>query len=299
MIGELAALGAALSWAIAPLMYRKALSSTKPIIANIVRSATNAVVLVAILFGAGLAGTVAGLPLWVIVAVVASGVLGLGIGDTFYMIGLKTVGVSRAVPLAASYPLFSLIWAVILLGQPISLEAVVGAVVILGGIWLLSNQKNSQETDFSGRATWRGVAVCLSAAVTWSVSISLMDLAITNSSITSLSGNYAIVTLRVASIALFLLLLAPLIDRKQELLKIKPRTVLLLCLGGLIANGLGWVLMNISFQNIVEAQAVPISSTSPLFATAAGFLFLHEKANIRTVLGAVAIVVGIALIFFV
>jgi hypothetical protein len=45
MIGELAALGAALTWAIAPLLYRKALTGTSPISANIVRNVTNAVVL--------------------------------------------------------------------------------------------------------------------------------------------------------------------------------------------------------------------------------------------------------------
>jgi len=299
MIGELAALGAALSWAIAPLLYRKALSSTKPVSANIVRSVTNGAVLLAILIGLGLAGTLAGLPLWVVGVVALSGLLGLGVGDTLYMFGLKSIGVSRAVPLAASYPLFSLIWAVVLLGQPLSLTAFAGAAVILAGIWLLSSQKIPQEANVTGKTVWKGAAVCLAAALVWSVSLTMMDLAVTNSSVNGLEANYAVVTVRIATMALIFLVLAPFIDRDRGFLKMKRRAVLLLCVGGLIANGLGWVFMNISFQNLVEAQAVPISSTSPLFATIAGFLFLHEKAAIKTISGAVAIVAGIVLIFLV
>ena len=98
MIGEIAALGASISWAIAPILYRKALLSTKPLSANIVRCATNAGVLVAFLLIFGLAGTLAALPMKTMVLVIVSGVIGLGVGDTLYMIGLKYVGVSRAVP---------------------------------------------------------------------------------------------------------------------------------------------------------------------------------------------------------
>ncbi len=141
MIGEIAALGASISWAIAPILYRKALLSTKPLSANIVRCATNAGVLVAFLLIFGLAGTLAALPMKTMVLVIVSGVIGLGVGDTLYMIGLKYVGVSRAVPLAATYPLFSLIWATTLLGQPLSIVEVAGALIILFGILLLSREK--------------------------------------------------------------------------------------------------------------------------------------------------------------
>ncbi len=65
-----------------------------------------------------------------------------------------------------------------------------------------------------------------------------------------------------------------------------------------MANGLGWLLMSYSFLNIVEAQAVPISSTTPLFTAVAGFLLFHEKVTAKTVLGAVVIVFGVFLIFF-
>jgi drug/metabolite transporter (DMT)-like permease len=117
--------------------------------------------------------------------------------------------------------------------------------------------------------------------------------------LSGLETNYAVVTVRIAGMALVMLALAPLLDREHGFLKLGWKTILLLCVAGLVANGLGWLLMNYSFLNIAEAQAVPISSTTPLFSTLAGFAFFHEKMTRDNVLGAVLIVVGVILIFIV
>jgi drug/metabolite transporter (DMT)-like permease len=233
----------------------------------------------------------------VVVVTIVSGVVGLGIGDTLYMVGLRSVGVARAVPLAATYPLFSLVWATFLLGQPLTLTGVLGAVVILVGIWLLSREKG-EAGEVKGKLAVTGVVISLATAVVWSVSITLMDVAVTMPGVSSFDANYAIVTTRIVAMAVFLLALAPILDRDHGFLKMKRSTVIELCVGGLVANGLGWLLMSYSFLNIVEAQAVPISSTTPLFTAVAGFLLFHEKVTAKTVLGAVVIVFGVFLIFF-
>ncbi|MCW4047402.1 MAG: DMT family transporter [Candidatus Bathyarchaeota archaeon] len=297
MLGEFAALGAAVSWAVAPMLYRKALSNTKPLSANIVRCVTNAAVLLFFMLILGNVGALAGLPIVAVVVTVVSGVVGLGIGDTFYMIALKSVGVTRAVPLAATYPLFSLVWATFLLGEPLTLTTVLGACVILFGIWLLSQEKNEGNAEVEGKVPFTGVIMSLATAVVWSVSVTLMGVAVTLSSANSLDGNYSVITLRMVSMAVFLMILAPFLDRERGFLKMKRKTVLELCIGGLVANGVGWLLMNYSFLNTLETRAVPISSTTPLFTAVAGFLFFHEKVTSETVLGAVVIVFGIFLIF--
>jgi drug/metabolite transporter, DME family len=296
VIGELAALGAAISWAIAPIMYRSALANCKPVSANIVRCATNAAVLVAVLLVAGLGGLLVGLPSWVIALTVISGVIGLGVGDTLYMYGLKALGVSRAVPLASSYPLFSFLWSILLLGQPISITALSGAALILLGIYLLTRPK-TEEAKVTRSAILVGIAASIATALVWSFSITLMDAAVMAAHVTSIGENYAIVTVRIASLGLLFLAASPLIDRDRGFLKLKRRDIMLLCVGGLVANGLGWVLMNYSFTQIMASQAIPISSTSPLFAALAGFALFHEKATAKTVLGGVAVVAGVALIF--
>jgi drug/metabolite transporter (DMT)-like permease len=184
IFGEFAALGAAVSWAVAPILYRRALFRTKPMSANIVRCASNAVVVVLILLALGKAEALASLPLEVVVFAVVSGVVGLGVGDTLYMMGLQSVGVARAVPLAATYPLFSLLWAVFLLGEPVTLTGVSGALVILLGIWLLSREKGDSTAAVKGKHAFRGIIASLATAVVWSVSITLMDVAVTMPSVT-------------------------------------------------------------------------------------------------------------------
>jgi drug/metabolite transporter (DMT)-like permease len=141
--------------------------------------------------------------------------------------------------------------------------------------------------------------VSLATAVVWSVSVTLMDAAVTMPGVCSIVANYAIVTMRVAAMAVFMLALAPLLDRDHGFLRMKRRTVIELCVGGLVANGVGWLLMNYSFLNVVETVAVPISSTTPLFSTLAGFALFHEKMTVNNTLGAVVIVAGIFLIFLV
>ncbi len=300
MIGEFAALGAAISWAIAPMLYKKALAGASPISANIVRCATNAAVLLLVLFATGLAGLLARLPSEVLVVVVLSGVVGLALGDTLYMFGLKAIGVARAVPLAASYPLFSLFWATTLLGQPVTAAAIAGTIVILLGIWFLSREQVENKGHVHSKVELAGVVFCLLTAVAWSISITMMDFAVTLPGVlTGLEMNYAIVTVRIAGMALVMLALAPLLDRDHGFLKLGWKPVLLLCVGGLVANALGWLFMNYSFLNIAEAQAVPISSTTPLFSTLAGFAFFREKMMRDNVLGAVLVVVGVVLIFVV
>jgi len=128
----------------------------------------------------------------------------------------------------------------------------------------------------------------------------LMDFAVTMPGVGSgLDVNYAIVTVRIAGMALLMLALAPLLDRKHGFLKVTRKAVVLLCVGGLVANGLGWVLMNYSFLNIAVSQAVPLSSTTPLFSTLAGFLFFRERLTRDNTLGALLVVAGVVLIFIV
>jgi drug/metabolite transporter (DMT)-like permease len=299
ILGEFAALGAAISWAVAPILYRRALFKMKPISANIVRCASNAAVLVIILFAFGKAEALTSLPMETVAIIVSSGVIGLGVGDTLYMIGLNSVGVARAVPLAATYPLFSLVWATFLLGEPVTATAVLGASVILLGIWLLSKEKSENAAGAKGKPAFRGIVASLATAVAWSISITLMNAAVTMSNVDSIDVNYAVVTARIAAMAVFMLALSPVLDKKHGFLKVKRSTLIELCVGGLVANGVGWLLMNYSFLNILEAQAVPISSTTPLFSAVAGFALFHEKMTVNNTLGAIVIVAGIFLIFMV
>jgi DME family drug/metabolite transporter len=298
MIGELAALGAALCWTVSAILYRRAVLVVKPISANIVRCVCTGLVLVGGLAVIGRFQVLTDLPAYAIVLACASGVVGLGVGDTLYMVSLKLIGVARAVPITCTYPLFSLLLAVFLQGQAVTLQVVVGAVVIVFGIWLLTEEKTGGDRLLRAVMV-RGVAAAIVTAVVWSVSIAMIDMAVTLPETGTLDGALAINTFRVVAVAVFLLVSAPVADRGLSFLKVQKKTVATLIFAGVVALALGWFFLAYSFLLIPEAQAVPISSTSPLFATVSGIAFLHERLTAKNVAGSIIIVIGIFLIFMV
>ena len=297
MIGELAALGAALSWAISAILYREALLKAKPISANIVRLTGTSVVLLMFLVVIGKFGVLTSLSPYAVAIVCVSGIIGLGFGDTVYMTSLKLIGVARAVPITCTYPLFNLLWAVFLIGEPVTLQVILGAVTIFFGIWLLSRKEEEYAAETQKKTLVMGVVAALATAMLWSVSISMINMAVKETP--DLDHALAINTIRVTAIAVSLLASAPIIDRDRSFMKMQRKTLIVLIVGGIVALGLGWFFLTFSFINTLESRAVPISSTTPLFSTLSGIIFLHEKVTMKNALGSILIVVGIFVIFIV
>ncbi len=299
MIGELAALGAAICWTISAILYKEALLKAKPVSANIVRLVCTSIILVACLAIIGKFGVLMNLPAYAVVLACVSGIIGLGFGDTLYMMSLKLIGVARAVPITCVYPLFNLLWAVFLVEEPITLSVILGAVTIVFGIWLLRQETDAGTAETEKKILVKGVAYALATAVMWSVSITMIDMAVTLPETSSLDHALAINTIRVTAIAVSLLVSAPIIDRDFGFLKMQRKTLTALIFGGIVALGLGWFFLTYSFINTLESRAVPISSTTPIFSTLSGIVFLHEKVTARNAVGSIMIVVGIFLIFVV
>jgi drug/metabolite transporter (DMT)-like permease len=295
MIGELAALGAAISWAVSALFYGRALQQARPISANIIRLTLTGSILLLFLVASGRLSILTGLPSGVIVISAFSGIIGLGVGDTLYLVSLSRIGVARAVPITCVYPLFTLLWAAFLMGEPLTWAVVLGAVVIVAGIWFLGQDKRVSTVNARRKPLVIGMILALLTAIIWSISIAMMDIAVTETP--DLDNALAINTMRVIAIAAFMFMASPLIDRKLSFLKVPRRTVLALVAGGIVALGFGWFLLAYSFVLIPQSRAVPISSTTPLFSTLASVFLLREKVTARTALGVIMIVVGIFLVF--
>ncbi len=297
MIGELAALGAAISWAVTALLYKKALSNTEPLQANILRLTLTGAALLLFIIAAGKLGVLLHLQADVVFFAVASGVIGLGLGDTLYLVSLKRIGVARTVPLTCTYPLFNLVWAALLVGEGITFQVVLGVFTIVFGIWLLGQKQGPGKTERQRNDLLIGVAIALTTAVLWSVSMTLTNLAVSRAP--DLDHALAVNTMRVLGIAFSFLVAAPFVDRSFHFLKVNKNTMAVLIAGGIIALGVGWFLLSYSFVETLESRAVPISSTTPLFSTLAAILFLHEKVTAKTAAGSILVVVGIFMIFLI
>jgi DME family drug/metabolite transporter len=297
MIGELAALGAAISWTVSALLYRKALQETKPLSANIIRLTGTSMFLIILLAVLGKFSVLSNISTTTLILAAVSGIIGLGLGDTLYMASLKKLGVSRAVPITCTYPLFTLVWAILLLEEPVTLSVVLAALAIVSGIWLVSYEKNETNRNVEKKILPKSVVIALVTAIIWSIGITMINIAMKETP--NVDNAYTLNVLRVISAAALMTLATPVIDKKPSFMSIRRKNLIALVTGGVVALGLGWFLLTYSFIHILEAQAVPISSTTPLFSTFLGAVLLHEKFTAKSILGSIIIVLGIFLIFLV
>jgi len=144
-----------------------------------------------------------------------------------------------------------------------------------------------------------GLLAAVLAAGCWALSIALIDMAVTLPETNSLESALAVNTMRIVGVASFLVLAAPFVDRSRGFLRMERKTVATLVIGGVVALTLGWFFLASSFLYIPQSQAVPISSTSPLFAAVAGVVLLRERATRSGVAATIIIVGGIFLLFIV
>lgn len=140
MFGELAALGAALSWTFQQSCIGKRWKRQSQYRRTLCVWLYKAILIV-LVFAVGKFWVLMSLPLEAVVMACISGIIGLGFGDTLHMKSLKLVGVARTVPVTCTYPLFNLLWATLLANETITVPIVVGAFAIVFGIWLLSRKR--------------------------------------------------------------------------------------------------------------------------------------------------------------
>jgi drug/metabolite transporter (DMT)-like permease len=84
----------------------------------------------------------------------------------------------------------------------VSVVAVVGALVIVIGIWLLNRDGSREAALVKGKVALKGVVASLVTAAVWSVGVTLMDVVVTMPGVDSLGTNSALITVRIASMAL-------------------------------------------------------------------------------------------------
>ena len=105
------------------------------------------------------------------------------VGATLYIIALKEIGVSRAMPLSGTYPLSTLILDHLLFGQPVTPSLAVGAALVVGGTVLLASPSHRGAGQRPVGRVRLGVALALAASILWGLSTVLLRPAITHLSI--------------------------------------------------------------------------------------------------------------------
>jgi DME family drug/metabolite transporter len=295
MIGELAAISAAFCWALSAVLYKNALQKVSYFVVNLVRSSFAVLFLLLTLPFVFYQSSVLVPNEYLILALGA--ITNLVIGDTFYFIGLKKIGVSEAQPISYSYPLFVMFLAALVLGEPLTSSVLVGTPLIAVGVILISLEKNSRERKPSKDSTrTKGMVASLVAALFWSIGLTCYKWALLNHEMNDPALSTFVTAFRTTVMLPFLVLMFVAGRGSRQIRKLSKIDFALLAVAGILALAVGGILLFTSYQLINANIATPLSSTSPFFSLILARQYAGEKATYRIILGTIFIVFGVALV---
>lgn len=295
LIGEISALGCALCWALSSTLTKSIAGKFEPMTLNFLRCLAASIFFWAIIpFSPGIHA------LWQapgdsLIYLIISALIGISLGDTMYIRGLKLINVTVAFPITQSaMPVFTLGAAALFLGETITWYLSFGTALILLGIYLIAvpgGRSRIPLTVSTSEKRGLGIGLIFLASLLWAISISLLKLGLQEMSVILASG----IRLPVASFALIVVILLQ--KTPPQFTNLPIRGVALGAITGILGFGLGGLLFLQALRYAGAAKATVLTCCAPLFGLPFSLIFLKERATARIVAGTILGVLGIGFIF--
>lgn len=137
MVGEMAALGSALAWALVSVLLRDLQIHLNAVSLNAFRCIFAALMATAAVVATGRTEALTQFSPHALAYLVVSVFFGVGIGDLCYFYGLKYLGVIRGLLLSNFYPIFTAVIAAAFLDEPVTPIQFVGTLLVILGVILV------------------------------------------------------------------------------------------------------------------------------------------------------------------
>lgn len=294
MIGEAAALTAALVWAAGSLLFERIAAGTRisPLTANFAKSVIGLSLLLGVWAVASRDASISQADLG---RLLASGVVGIAIGDTAFFAALVRVGAARAVLMLSSAPLFVVAIEVVTKGRVPGVAEAIGMILTLVGIAVVVTRPatGGDGTPAVG-VPLAGVAAGAVSGICQAVG-ALLAREATESRVAPLFASWLRLGAGVVCVGL---VIAASGRARATWTELRPRGVLPR-LG--VASFLGTVCgLWLSQIAVAKARSTGIASTllatSPLFALPLAHVTKAERVSVRSALGSVIAVTGVAIL---
>jgi drug/metabolite transporter (DMT)-like permease len=289
MRGELAALTAALLWAVATVMFGRLGKALSPSVLNLAKGAIALGLLILTL--AVLGRGIAGLDRPAVVVLTLSGVIGIGLGDTAYFAAINRLGPRRALLLETLAPPLAAVLALGVLGETLGLWAGMGIALTLAGVvWVIAERVPGEYgVGLDYRGVFYGVLAALGQATGAVMSRAVLaDTAVDPlwSSLLRLGGGCVMI----------LALLRYQGPVSQQLRPLRsPRLLGGVALAALLGTYLAIYLQQTALKYSATGVAQALTSTSPLFVLPLAAA-LGDRVSGRAVAGAAIALVGIGIL---
>lgn len=227
-------------------------------------------------------------------------IFGAGIGDIFYLTSQSRIGVSRAFPIAMTFPIITYFLSIIFLNEPLLITRFAGAILAVLGISLITLEQarhepdSSKSTDGQSPIRWDiiGVLLAICAALSWSTATIILQVGLVGAD--PIDANL----IRIIIGSLFLLPLF-LLARQRGMPMPTKRATKYVVIAGFFGMGLGSILYVHAVFFTGAAVTSVIAATAPLFALPFSIIFLKEKITPLILLGTLLAIGGVWLVVLV
>ena len=282
--GYFLALMAAVSWAVAPVLYRRGVDRISYSGLGALRCNGSIVSAALFLFLTMGPSAFMPLPVGTLLKVFTCSVLWLVMGDFFYFASLHKLGVSISVPVTSSYPLMVVPASWIFLGEPANPMVLLAAVLIVAGLILLSPHKGDPKRK---RQVLGGLVASFLAMSCWTFGM------ITNKVLMQTIPVPQLEWWRAVSVALGSWMLFFLLERGRGVGNLSRVVMVEMALAGALGLTVGNLFMTYAFGLAPVDVIVCIVSIRPFLAALFATLFLGEKLTPRLAGGIILVFIGV------
>jgi uncharacterized membrane protein len=285
-IEVLLALGTALAFATSSVLVRFGVERSSPMSALVVTVSINVVVL----WAASLALYEVTVDLWAWRYFIVAGVFAPVLGRLCNYIGLQRLGVNLTLPISNSNPLVSVLLALLLLGETLSVLGGIGALAtIAGGVILASSNRGDSETV---DVRYRDLLFPVAGAVIYGSVQLLRKVGVDLVPAPSVGAAVNLTTSWIIAV-----IFVTFSSNRRDVLSIPRDDIRYFVLAG-VASSLGLICLYAALLSGTVVIVTPILNATPLFALLLTFLFLREREPFtpRVIVGTALLVAGIGLL---
>lgn len=291
--GELAALSAALIWAVASVVYTKIGRQLSPLMLNLAKGTIAISLLILTLFLSN--NLFPPVSLSAVGMLLLSGVIGLGLGDTAYFAALNHLGTRRALVLEALAPPLAALLALVGLQEQLPTMAWFGILLTVSGVtWVVLERSPAPSASSVPPTLLPGIIFGTLAAFGQAGGGVLSRAALAGSEIDPLWSTLV----RLLGGQFMLLLWAT--WQRRSLREFQPLShyrLLMILIGTAFASTcLALWLQQISFKYTAAGVAQSLLATSPVFVLPIA-VAVGEPVSLRAILGVLVAIAGVWLLF--
>ena len=170
--GEMAAISAAICWSIAVIIFRSASKELSPFLITALKN-TIALFLFIIFF------LLLDISLWTnklllsdYIKIIISGILGMGIGDVFFIYALSKIGANRVAIINSFEPAVVYIFSITMLGTILTIQQFIGFIIVIISMIIIASENDSYDID--PQIKKKGMLLQISAVILSSFGIVLI-----------------------------------------------------------------------------------------------------------------------------